>query len=89
MRNPQWMNWLSNSGSMKKVSLLPYGPAPHIWRNCLNRSKSYKRLHLPPHLYEPIPQLSGGSVSLLKKGDIVGTYHVQPCGFNCVTTEKP
>ena len=83
------MNWLDNSGITKKVSVLPYGPASCLERNFPKRSKNYKRIHLPPHLHEPIAQLLGVSIPLLNKVDIVGAYYMSPYGFDCVTMKRP
>ena len=66
------MNCLNNSDSMKKVCLLPYGPASRLWRNFLKRSANLKRVYVPPHLYKPVFQLSGASVRPCKEDDTVG-----------------
>ena len=83
------MNWLANYGITKQVSHLPYGPVSCPERIFPKRFNNYKRIRLPPHLHEPIAQLSDVSIPLLKKGDIVGTYQVPSCAFDCVTMERP
>ena len=84
---PTWMNRLANYSITTKVSLLP--SASRLQRNFLTRCQNYKRIRLPPHLHEPIAQLSGVNIPLLKKVDIVRAYYVPPCGFNSVTMERP
>ncbi|GAB0209771.1 ubiquitin carboxyl-terminal hydrolase 4 [Grus japonensis] len=41
-----------------------------------------------PHLYRPVLQLLGASVSQLERGDTEGAHHEVSCGSICVTTEK-
>lgn len=44
-----------------------------------------KKICLFPNLYGPVSHLLGVSMPLHRREELVGTHHVPPCGFTCVT----
>lgn len=72
---------------MKEVSLPPYKYASYLWRNCPQISIDSKRTCPIPCLYEPVLQLLGISVPLLKREEIVRTQHVLLCASACMIIE--
>jgi len=66
------MKRLSESSSMKKVCL---PPSSQPWRYCPRKQSNSKRVCPIPHLYRPISQLLGASISLLEREDAEGTHH--------------